>query len=87
MFAHDRIRSLIKNQPDINLKIVKADAGWFSGTDFDDNVDMVEFRVRGVMKDITLLQELFNLFAEVLDHLCTIGSAYEDDPKLKNYYV
>lgn len=87
MFAHDRIRSLIKNQPDINLKIIKAGTGWFSGTDFDDNVDMVEFRVRGVMKDITLLQELFNLFAEVLDHLCTIGSAYEDDPKLKNYYV
>lgn len=85
MFAHDRIRSLIKNQPDINLKIVKAN-GWFGGT-FDDNVDMVAFRVRGTIKDIHLLQELFNLFAELLDHLCTIGSAYEDDPKLKNYYV
>lgn len=86
LFAHDRIRELISNQPDISLKITAADEGWFEDN-FADNVDKIEFRVRGTLTQMVLLQELFLLFAELLDHLCTIGSAYEDDPTLENYYV
>jgi hypothetical protein len=32
------------------------------------------------IKDIARLKALYDLFAEVLDHLCKIGSTYENDP-------
>ncbi len=37
----------------------------------------------GVIKDTERLKQLFDLFAEVLNHLCQIGSAYEDDPGME----
>jgi hypothetical protein len=43
-------------------------------------VDELHFQVLGVIKDIPRLRALFDLFAEVLDRLCLIGSAYEGDP-------
>jgi hypothetical protein len=36
--------------------------------------------VHGIIKDLHHLRGLYDLFAEILDHLCHIGSAYEDDP-------
>jgi hypothetical protein len=39
-------------------------------------------QVAGVVKDVDRLKLLYELFAETLNHLCHIGSAYEDDPKL-----
>jgi hypothetical protein len=29
------------------------------------------------------LKQLFELFAETLEHLCRMGSAYEDAPQIK----
>jgi hypothetical protein len=34
----------------------------------------------GVIKDVDRLKSLFDLFAETLDTLCVIGSAYETPP-------
>jgi hypothetical protein len=34
----------------------------------------------GVIRDIERLKRLFELFAEVLDELCRIGSASANDP-------
>ncbi len=86
LFANERVRYLIEGQPAINLQIVPANH-WFWDDDYPENVDMIEFKVRDTITDMRQLEKLFNLFAELLDHLCTIGAAYEDDPTLKNYYL
>ena len=81
LFGNAEIRRLIEAQPSIRFE-VKDDEGWF-GTAFPEGVDELYFQVvPGVIKDIPRLKLLYELFAETLNHLCHIGSAYEDDPKL-----
>ena len=80
LFGNAEIRRLLEAQPTIKLE-VKDDEGWF-GTSFPKGVDELCFVVPGVIKDIPRLKLLYELFAETLNHLCHIGSAYEDDPKL-----
>lgn len=80
LFANPDIRELIQTQPAIHLA-VKDDEGWF-GTAFPEGVDELYFHVGGIIKDVPRLKSLFELYAETLDHLCRIGSAYEDDPKV-----
>ena len=46
-------------------------------------VDELYFSVVGVIKDAERLKSLYYLFAEVLNQLCHIGSAYENDPQLE----
>ncbi len=81
LFANERIRQLIWMQPSIYLT-VKDDEGWFR-PQFPKGVDELYFRVSGVIKDLDRLKSLYYLFAETLNHLCHIGSAYDDDPNLK----
>lgn len=81
LFANERIRQLIEMQPSIHLT-VKDDEGWF-GAQFPEGVDELYFSVLGVIKDLDRLKSLYYLFAETLNYLCHIGSAYEDDPQLK----
>jgi hypothetical protein len=78
LFVNPRIRQLIERQPRIHLS-VRDDEGWFK-TKFPEGVDELYFRETGIIKDIERLKALYDLFAEVLDHLCKIGSAYENDP-------
>lgn len=78
LFANPRIRQLIEKQPQIHLS-VRDDEGWFKAK-FPEGVDELYFREIGIIKDLDRLKALYDLFAEVLDHLCKIGSAYEDDP-------
>ncbi|HYG76871.1 MAG TPA: DUF3137 domain-containing protein [Planctomycetota bacterium] len=80
-FANPRIRELIHNQPAIHLS-VQDDEGWF-GAQFPEGVDELYFVTLGVIKDVERLKLLYQLFAESLNQLCHIGSAYEDDPGLK----
>ena len=81
LFANPKIRQLIEMQKRIYLT-VKDDEGWFSKS-FPEGVDELYFRVIGVIKDVDRLKSLYQLFAEVLHHLCHIGSAYENDPNLE----
>ncbi len=76
LFANDTLRRLVQLQPKIHLSI-KDDEGWF-GKHFPEGVDQLEFTCLGVMKDLDQLHDLYDLFAETLDHLCDMGSAYED---------
>ena len=76
-----KLRQLIESQSKVKLT-VKDDEGWF-GPKFPDGVDELHFTVPGVIKDVERLQGLFDLFAETLDELCRIGSAYADDPGVK----
>jgi hypothetical protein len=42
-----------------------------------------DFSVVGVIIDVDRLESLCYLFAEILNSLCHIGSAYENDPNLE----
>ena len=53
------------------------------GAHFPEGVDMLKFAAHGVIKDMDRLQRLFELFAHTLHRLCHMGSAYEDDPRVK----
>jgi hypothetical protein len=75
-----RFRELLEKQPKILLQ-VKDDEGWF-GAKFPEGVDELYFQVQGVIKDIELLKDLYELFAVTLDQLCRIDSAYDSDPGL-----
>src|SRR5262245_42393798 len=81
LLAGPKLRQLIESQSNVKLT-VKDDEGWF-GPKFPEGVDELLFTVPGVIKDVERLAGLFDLFAEVLDELCRIGSAYEDDPGVK----
>lgn len=80
LFSNTSIQSLITLQPRFCLQ-VKDDEGWFA-KGFPEGVDELYFSVAGVIKDIDLLKALFDLFAEVLDYMCEIGSAYESNPNV-----
>lgn len=80
LFSNSRIRELIELQPQISFE-VKDDEGWF-GTEFPEGVDELYFQVTGIIKDVERLKTLYYLFAEVLNQLCIIGSAYEEDPNI-----
>jgi len=80
LLANRTISQLIKEQPHIHFQ-VKDDEGWFSKK-FPDGVDELYFEVSGVIRDKERLKKLFDLFALVLDELCRLGSAYEDDPNV-----
>ncbi|MDX2249002.1 MAG: DUF3137 domain-containing protein [Bacteroidia bacterium] len=78
MFSNPQIRELIGYQPAILLQL-KDDEGWFKPK-FPEGVNELYFQTYGVIKDLTRLHDLYDLFAVTLDHLCEIGTAYEDDP-------
>jgi len=80
LFADARIRELIAAQPAIRFT-VKDDEGWF-GARLPEGVDELYFEVVGVIKDVEQLKILYELFAETLDQLCHIGSAYENKPNV-----
>jgi len=81
LFGNPKIRELIDAQKEIDFS-VKDDEGWFGPT-FPDGVDELSFMVAGLIKDIDRLKLLYELFAETLDELCRIGSAYRSDPNLQ----
>ena len=81
LLSGPKIRDLVSRQRQIYLT-VKDDEGWFGPT-FPDGVDELHFQVVGVIKDIERLKQLYELFAEMLEELCRIGSAYETDPEVQ----
>ena len=80
-FADPKLQALIQAQPKIRLK-VKDSEGWF-GPSFPDDVDELHFQVAGVIKDLSRLKGVFDLFAAVLDRLCKVGSAYKSTPDVE----
>ncbi|MEL6674373.1 MAG: DUF3137 domain-containing protein [Bacteroidota bacterium] len=82
-FSHPEIREIISYQPSINLEI-RPDAPLFHKK-FPEDVNELVFYVPGIIKNLNRLYDLFELFAIVLEHLCEIGTAYEDDPQFGYY--
>jgi hypothetical protein len=80
LFKNWKLREMIEAQPQIFFQI-KDDEGWF-GKKFPEGVDELYFQVVGIITDIEHLKSIYELFAETLNTLCHIGSAYETDPNL-----
>ncbi len=81
LFSNENLRQMIQHQPSFYLT-VKDDEGFF-GVHFPEGVDELYFAVTGVIKDIDRLKNLFDIFAETLNQLCIIGTAYKDDPEVE----
>jgi len=73
IFLNNKIRALIEAQPKISLEI-KMNEGVF-GPKFKENESELYFLVPGVIKDIELLKNLFDLFSEVIEELERINIA------------
>ena len=80
LFANPRVRELLATKPELQLT-VKDDEGWF-GPSFPEGVDELYYAVPGVTKDVEQLKRLYALFAETLDQLCRMGSAYKEAPDI-----
>ncbi len=78
LIANPILRELIARQPALYME-VKDDEGWF-GASFPDGVDELYLQVPGILKDMEQLVSLYQLFAETLNELCCIGSAYQNEP-------
>jgi hypothetical protein len=81
LFSDPQIMQLLAAQPRVKFE-VRDDEGWFASR-FPNGVDELYFSAYGIIKDISRLRALFDLFAAVLHRLCAIGSAYEDDPGVR----
>ena len=78
LLGSPKVRELLDRQKEVHFT-VKDDEGWF-GPRFEGDADELYFTVVGVIKDIERLKLLYELFAETLDRLCHIGSAYRHAP-------
>jgi len=83
LFGNSKIRELISTQSSIHFSVKDDESQFWGRQGFPDDVDELHFQVVGVIKDLERLDALFALFAETLDELCRMGSAYEDDPRVK----
>ena len=81
LFDHQDIRDLISFQPRIKM-LIQEDGGWFKEK-FPEGVNELYFEAVGIISNLAQLHDLFELFAITLDHLCDIGTAYEDRPPFK----
>lgn len=84
MFANPHIRELISFQPNILLQL-RREAPLFHKPQFPEDVNELYCHIGGILKDVEQLHDLFELFSHTLDHLCAIGTAYEDDPDFLYY--
>ncbi|MEM7370915.1 MAG: DUF3137 domain-containing protein [Bacteroidota bacterium] len=83
MFANPDIRDLISFQYSMYLAL-RRDAPLFQKK-FPKGVNEVYYQSIGTIANLERLHDLFELFAATLDHLCAIGTAYEDDPEFRYY--
>jgi hypothetical protein len=81
LLSNPQIRSLIEADPDVHFQVADDD-GWFKSA-FPAGVDELYFQTYGLVTDIERLKRLFNLFALVLNELCLMGSAYQNDPGVR----
>ena len=76
LFKQLKIRELLQSQPSIHLQ-VKGAEGLPKGIK-NKKIDELYFQVTGVIKDLGRLKLLFELYAEVLNGLHSLGSASEE---------
>ncbi len=80
LLADDDIRGQLLALP-VNIIEIRDDEGRF-GPRFPGEVDQLYMACEGRITDVDQIEGLYELFADVLDRLCRIGSAYRDDPNI-----
>jgi hypothetical protein len=78
LFENPAVRERLYDQKGLCVE-VRGDEGWF-GKRFPDGVDELRLTVLGRVDDLDRLHSLYELFAEILQHLSEAGSAREGDP-------
>lgn len=82
LFLNDEeLKKRFLQQPQCLLEI-RDDEGWF-GPSYPEGVDELYFSCIGIIRDVSVLKNLFELFSLSLERLVQIDSAYEDDPRVK----
>ncbi len=81
LLKEPKLKMLFEMVPKIHVSI-KKDEGLF-GRKYPQGVNVLYFEQTGILKNKETLKLLFRLFAEILDQLVHIDSAYENDPKMK----
>ncbi|NBA78568.1 DUF3137 domain-containing protein [Emticicia sp. ODNR4P] len=83
LFNDENIKNAFLALKDLTQFQVKVrDDEGFWGQRFPDGVDELYLETLGVIKDLEKLKIMFKLFAEIMDRLCEIGSAYEARPSI-----
>ncbi|RMG45294.1 MAG: DUF3137 domain-containing protein [Acidobacteria bacterium] len=77
----ERLRRDLVEAP-VELLEVRDDEGWF-GPDFPGEVDELYLQADGRITEPDKIDRLYRPFAETLDRLCQIGSAYRSDPNVR----
>ncbi|WP_034328869.1 hypothetical protein [Alkaliphilus transvaalensis] len=85
LLSKDSIRFLINENPSITLEIQDKEEGLFVEK-LPEKTRFLLFQEVGVIKDTERLKKLYLLASEVLNQLCEIGSALDDDPKITLKY-
>jgi hypothetical protein len=80
LLANEKIRRLIREQPDFHLRLAAAEEDY--PEQLAEGVDELQFQVPELIEDHDRLYALYQLFAEMLHTLTHLGSAYEDDPRM-----
>jgi len=76
-----QLKALFDLVPGSNVEVKKSN-GIFSKK-FPEDVEMLYFKQRGIIKDKDTLHLMFRLFSYLLERLVQIDSAYEDNPNMR----
>jgi hypothetical protein len=87
--SREELRRLVKDEAirgqllasPVSLLEVRDDEGYF-GPQFPGEVDELYMACAGRITAVSEIEAIYELFADILNRLCHIGSAYLDDPKL-----
>lgn len=80
LLANERIRSLIAASPPFLRLAVKGDERFNQRS--PEGIDELHLQVQGLIRELERLESLFDLFGEILMHMCHLSKAYEDAVEL-----
>ncbi len=80
LLSDGALRAALLASPAQSVQVLD-DEGWF-GPEFPDGVDELRVEAAGRVTQPAQLEVLYGVFAEVLNRLCRLGAAYEDDPHM-----
>jgi len=81
LFSDAKIRELLQKMPVVTM-MVRDDEGYFTMPEFPPDTDELCVMAPDYPTTVEPLKRLGDLFAETLDGLCRIGTAYETPPTI-----
>jgi hypothetical protein len=80
LFSNAKIRDTLLRMPAIRLAVIDDEG--VLGLGLPEDTDELRIMAPGIPTTVEPLKEIFDLFAETLDELCRMGSAYRQTPKV-----